>query len=390
MRKLLVAALALGVMACSGAAWAIVSTEKDVPVTDQNGAVKSGTLTLQTTDGKTIAKADIKDGKAHVKVDEKDITPKTKVVVKIHTDADPKTGAPAKDKEKDEPVGLFLDKGLNVDTLGPAVAATAASNLHQIGLAVHHHPAVTEHPATAPAPMTAPLRMVDTSFFQFGFSVGENWTKTSANDFGPGLGGSTIFDHTFSNPIFGINAGYYVPIIPGVSAGFVAGLVSGDMGGSNGVSLTTPSGIVGTSLVRRDYGIDTMGRIYINSVWTPFGFNMFVEGGAEFANYRGSMVNSGVETFQSTQHTTSGIAGGGFQLPICGPLGIASDGVCPLQLVAEYDHVFVNTSFFTGMTALSSATAQVKGEDRVMGGFNFVVPTGNRPNAGRLFANWGF
>ena len=164
----------------------------------------------------------------------------------------------------------------------------------QTGLTVHN-------PAVQPMPMTAPFRMVDTRFFQFGFGMGESWTRTSANDFGTGLGGSTIFDHTFSSTFLTFNAGYFVPVFPGVAFGPVVQVIGGGMGGGNGMSLTTPSGTVGTSLVQRDYGIDAMGRFYFNPGW--YG-NVFIEGGAEFARYNASMVNSGVEVFQGSTTTT--------------------------------------------------------------------------------------
>jgi hypothetical protein len=118
-----------------------------------------------------------------------------------------------------------------------------------------------------------------------------------------------------------------------------------------------------------------MGRLYINSVMTPFGLNVFVEGGAEFARYNASMVNSGVEVLQSSTTTTRPIFGGGIQFPVCGIIVIAPSnaGICPLQGVVEFDHVSVNKTFFTGITPASSATATVKSENRVMAGFELTI-----------------
>jgi hypothetical protein len=70
-------------------------------------------------------------------------------------------------------------------------------------------------------------------------------------------------------------------------------------------------------------------------------------------------------------------------------LGIPVNGICPVQVEVEYNHVFDNKTFFTGLTAASSATASVNGENRVMGGVNIVAPLGNTPNTGR-WANFGF
>jgi hypothetical protein len=393
MRKFVVLAATVASLSLSTAALALVSEEKDVSISNNDGAVTSGTVKLETASGQTIAEGKIVNGKAHLKVDNKDITPKTKVVVKVHTDPDPKTGKPAKDTEKrDEAIGVFFDKGLNVDTGGAALAAggaatgdavarhAARSNLRQISVAVHN-------PAPAPMSFTAPLRMEDVTFLQFGVLGGNSWMKTNANDFGTGLGGSTLFPHTNSSAFVAINAGMFFPVFHGVSFGPVLQLASGDLGTTT-VTQTTPSGIIGSGQITRGVTFDAMGRTYIEApgYWNA---SLFVQGGVEVAKFTGSMVNSGIETFQTSTTVTSGIVGGGVQFPLCGPLGIPVNGVCPLQAEVEFDHVFDNKTFFTGMTGPSSATATVNGENRVMGGLNLVSSFGNAPNTGR-YANFGF
>jgi hypothetical protein len=374
MRKLLIGAVALCAIAWSGAAWAIVvDTNPKTPA----GPETPGThlqITLKDDKGKTIAHKTAKiDANGHAKVDISDEEKKkAKTVVITSTDK-------GKTYRTEVGIDVFMQGG------EIALAAVAGGSLMQTGLAVH---------SSAPPPMqtTAPWRMVDYSFFQFGFLGGESWTKTNADSFGPGISpGGTFFPHTFSNPIFGLNAGFFVPVFPGVAAGPVVNFITGDLSSSS-VSQITPPGIVSTSLVRRDWGIDAMGRVYINNVIRQYGFNVFVEGGAEFARYNASMTNVGVEVFQSSTSTTSPIVGGGFQFPLCGMLLPSMNGPCTLQAVFEYDHVFVDKTFSVGFTPLSAATASVKGEDRFMGGLNFDLDLGSGfsvPNWGRT-PNWGW
>ena len=390
MRKVLFVVAALASLALASRAFALVNEEKDVPVTDNNGAVASGTVSLQTADGKTIAKADIKGGKADLKVDERDITPKTKVVVKIHVDADLKTGKPAKDIEKrDEPVGVFLNKGLNVDTLGPAIASTAAaSNIVQHGLAVHHP--VVQKPAPFRiaednAPLPAGRILFDRTFFEFGFGGGESWTKTNADSFGPSIGPGTFFPHTNSSAFFTVEAGAFVPVVPGVAAGPVMELVTGDFNTTT-LTQTTPSGVISSSQISRGLEFDAMGRVYLAFPFSYWNGSIYVQGGVAVARYTGSLVNAGIETFQGSALTTSPIVGGGLEVPACQVLGIPADqsGVCTLTFYGEYNHVAVKKTFDTGITAASSATAQVKSEDRVMAGFRFITSTASGPPQGYL------
>jgi len=357
MRRLFVIAVALGAIAWSGTAWAItVDTQPKTPAGPETPG-KTVQLTFKDDGGKTVVKKTAKvDEKGHVQVSLTD--EERKKAKKLDVVVPPGKGEKTEYKKND----IVIPPGAGDISLGE-IGLTA------VAITVAPKPSssfrISENETVRPQERV----YTNYNYFQFGFGMGEDWTKTSANDFGTGLGGSTIFDHTFSSTFLALNAGFFVPVFPGVAFGPVVQLVSGDIGGGNGVSLTTPSGIVGTSLVRRDYAVDAMGRIIINSAITPFGFNVFVEGGGEFARYTGSMVNSGVETFQNSASTTSPIVGGGITFPLC-PLLVPSmnGGVCTIQGSVEYDHAFVDHTFFTGLTGLSSATASVKGEDRVMGG----------------------
>jgi hypothetical protein len=86
MRKLAVLVAMLGSLAWSSAAFAVVDESKDLPVQDEHGDVPSGTLTIKTETGKTIATSEIKNGKAHVDLHSKEVTKHTKVIVIVHND----------------------------------------------------------------------------------------------------------------------------------------------------------------------------------------------------------------------------------------------------------------------------------------------------------------
>jgi hypothetical protein len=357
----------LSAFAWSGVARAIVvDTNPKTPA----GPETPGTsvhITLKDDKGKTVTTKTVKvDKGGHAKVDITDEEKKKAKTVVITSTDKGKT--------------YRTEVGIDVFMLGGEIALTAVGG----------GAAAVSQASTRNFTENRAFRMVDYSFFQFGFLGGESWTKTNADSFGPGISpGGTFFPHTFSNPVFGLSAGYFVPVYPGVAAGPVVNFVTGDLSSSS-VSLTTPSGIVSTSAVRRDWAFDAMGRLYINSIMTPFGLNVFVEGGAEFARYNASMTNVGVEVFQGSTSTTSAIVGGGIQFPFC-PLLVPSmnSGVCPLQGSFEYDHVFVDKTFFVGWTPLSAATASVKGEDRAMGGLIFLAPSGITWG-GRPVPNWGW
>jgi len=362
MRKLLVVAVALCAIAWSGAAWAI--TVDGTPKTPAGPETPGKTvqLTFKDDSGKTVAKKTAKvDEKGHVQVSLTD--EERKKAKKLDVVIPPGKGEKTEYKKNDIPV----PPGTGDISLGDIglTAVAIGGGLKQVGLAVHN-------PAPQPMPVTAPLRMEDVTFFQFGFVAGNSWMKTNADDFGAGLGGSTFFPHTNSSAFVGINAGMFFPVFPGVSAGPVLQLLSGDLN-STTVTNTTPSGIVGNAKLSRGVTFDAISRVYVALPWSV---SLIAEGGVEVANFIGSTVNMPlVETFQTTTTLTSPIVGGGFQVPLCGPLVIQNNGICPAQGQIVFDHVFDNRTFFTGVTALSSATAVVKGENRVMFGVVFVKDT---------------
>jgi len=377
MRKLLFVAAALCAIAWSGAAWAIVvDTTPKTPA----GPETPGTevhLVITNKEGKTVAKKTAKvekDGTAKIEISDKEKEEAKGGTVEMTSTTGGKT------YENKIPFDTFMNGG-------DFALALVSSNIKQLGLATHHP--VAQHPASFKISEDTTPVPADRMYFEFGFGGGESWTKTNADSFGPGIGPGTFFPNTNSSSFLALNAGVFFPVFSGVAVGPVMELITGDFNATT-ITHTTPTGVVSASQVLRGVEFDAMGRAYVAlpGLWGGSGF---VQGGIAVGRYKGSMVNAGIETFEDSTLTTSLIAGGGGKLPLCPFLAIPVDqsGICPVQGVVEYNHVFVDKTFSTGITAASSATAEVRGIDRVMAGLVFENPVGNAPNWGR-WPNWGW
>ena len=363
-------ALFLGALAWSSSASAItdattVTTTVSNPPPETPGQSVHFTAQVTKDDGTKVAVP----GKAEGSKVTYAIPPHAKTVKVVETTEDKNGKTTEKRESKAFPIADFKD--------GIAVTlAEVASNIKQGGTATHNTaPPKTTASAFKPAEIVPAV--ADRFFFEFGFGGGESWTKTTADSFGTGIGPGTFFPNTNSSPFFAIEAGAFLPVVPGVAVGPVAKLVTGDLS-STTLTQTTPSGVVSSSQITRGVEFDAMGRVYLAFPFTYWNGSIYVQGGVAVARYTGSMVNTGIETFQGSVLTTSPIVGGGLQVPVCPVFGIPAEpnGVCTLTFFGEYDHVAVNKTFDTGITGASSATAEAKSADRVEFGFRFITDGG--------------
>ena len=353
MRKSVILFAALAACAWSSAAMAAVDETKDVPVTDEHGSIPSGTVKLvvaKTTpdgkvhEGRTLAKARIVDGKAHIHVKDKEADRDTKILVIVEDNNGHET------LTRPGTLGLFLDAGMNVSAGGVA---------NPWGFAVS--PGVV---------MPSAALWLDIG----GGAVFTN-SRTTGNFFGPGTGGGVSLDNNGWPPSAVFRVGLFENFTPAWYAGVVLNVITPPLNDpkSNG---TTSTGIPVTSqVVQSSLAFQGMARVGTRTVFTEGGvmIGLFIEGGFENATFSGSITAPTVgDTFITSKNLTAPVVGGGIQ-------ACSQDPLYPFCTSVEATHTFYDNTFITGVTPLSSGSASVRGETRVMAGFDAQVSFWSNP-----------
>jgi hypothetical protein len=124
MRRFLITTAALGAIAWTSPAWALVDETKDVPATDEHGSIASGSLTIATTKGEVIATGRISNGVAHIEIRSKHVTKDTPVLITAHND---QTNETSKDKKT---LGAFLDFGFAAGGAASSMYSQSFYNTH--------------------------------------------------------------------------------------------------------------------------------------------------------------------------------------------------------------------------------------------------------------------
>jgi hypothetical protein len=351
-------AVAFGLVAFSGAAWAIVSTDtQNVPVSDSHGPVPSGTIELRKTTGETIAKVPVKDGVAQIPKDEK-IDRKTKIIVVVHNDKTNET------TEKRTKWGALLNSGINTATIGAAARG--------VKIAENETP-----------------RPTDRVYFSYNYyvTVGVGATATHNEStgafFGPGAGmGVSLTNSTWQGSV-DFTGGIFNNFAPGWYGGVLVDVFTPPFSTATETG-STNTGIPVTSKINEGMSVDVLGRVgTITPVREVFGFEKtFLDGGLAVTHFSRVIMASTVgDNFQESKNLTAPVAGGGFGF--C-PFGAANDGMCTgPEVDFEYHHIFFNSSELIGVTPASSGKATIGGQDTIT-----VKVVDNIDDLLRAFQTW--
>jgi hypothetical protein len=347
-----VAALGLIACCCSGA-WALESDQaKDVSVKDDKGSVNSGTLTLQTTKGETIAKVDVKNGKASIppEVQHKIATEK-KIKVVVYNG---ETGETSKPKKDITPAALYT----GVDTAALASAAVSA---------------VSTAAAVQTTNASSYLGYQSNFWVTLGGQLAFTRDNATGNFFGPGTGGGSLLtDHTGLTS-FGFRGGVYTTFAPDLYGGLMFNVLTTPANLPNQFGMT-PSGIAVTSrVVPSSPTFDFLGRVgyhVAGILGGERGFDLYVLGGAEWSRFNGETIApSPGDFFIQSKTVAAPVAGAGFGF--CG----WTNGTCSAEVVVEYQFIDNHTSWFTGVTPSSSGLVSLGAENRVTVGVD--IPLGS-------------